>query len=45
MVQQIKGLVLSFPVELIDDNGIHLKECVVKFAKALESGRRLPDMA
>ena len=27
-----KGLVM-LPVELIDDNGIHLKECVVKFAK------------
>ncbi len=27
-----KGLVM-LPVELIDDNGIHLKECVLKFAK------------
>jgi tagaturonate reductase len=27
-----KGLVI-LPVELIDDNGLHLKECVVKFAK------------
>lgn len=34
-----KGLVM-LPVELIDDNGIHLKECVVKFAKLwnLEEG-------
>lgn len=34
-----KGLVM-LPVELIDDNGIHLKECVVKFAKLwkLEDG-------
>lgn len=29
---QDKGLVM-LPVELIDDNGIHLKECVLKFAK------------
>jgi tagaturonate reductase len=29
---QDKGLVI-LPVELIDDNGLHLKECVVKFAK------------
>ncbi|MDE5934089.1 MAG: tagaturonate reductase [Lachnospiraceae bacterium] len=28
---QDKGLVM-LPVELIDDNGIHLKECVLKFA-------------
>lgn len=27
-----RGLVM-LPVELIDDNGIHLKECVLKFAK------------
>ena len=27
-----KGLVM-LPVELIDENGIHLKECVLKFAK------------
>jgi len=27
-----KGLIM-LPVELIDDNGIHLKECVLKFAK------------
>lgn len=27
-----KGLIM-LPVELIDDNGIHLKECVQKFAK------------
>ena len=34
-----KGLVM-LPVELIDDNGIHLKECVLKFAKLwnLEDG-------
>lgn len=34
-----KGLVM-LPVELIDDNGIHLKECVVQFAKLwnLEDG-------
>jgi tagaturonate reductase len=34
-----KGLVM-LPVELIDDNGLHLKECVVKFAKLwnLEDG-------
>lgn len=34
-----KGLVM-LPVELIDDNGIHLKECVLKFAKLwnLETG-------
>ncbi len=34
-----KGLVI-LPVELIDDNGIHLKECVVQFAKLwnLEEG-------
>lgn len=34
-----KGLVM-LPVELIDDNGIHLKECVKKFAKLwnLEDG-------
>lgn len=34
-----KGLVM-LPVELIDDNGIHLKECVVKFAELwnLEEG-------
>lgn len=34
-----KGLVM-LPVELIDDNGIHLKECVLKFAKLwnLEAG-------
>lgn len=34
-----KGLVM-LPVELIDDNGIHLKECVLKFAKLwnLEEG-------
>ena len=34
-----KGLVM-LPVELIDDNGIHLKECVVRFAKLwnLEEG-------
>lgn len=34
-----KGLVM-LPVELIDDNGIHLKECVLKFAKFwnLETG-------
>ncbi len=34
-----KGLII-LPVELIDDNGIHLKECVVKFAKLwnLEDG-------
>ncbi|MBD5457943.1 MAG: tagaturonate reductase [Lachnospiraceae bacterium] len=29
---QDKGLVM-LPVELIDDNGIHLKECVLKLAK------------
>ena len=29
---QVKGLVM-LPVELIDDNGIHLKECVLKLAK------------
>ncbi|MDE7340750.1 MAG: tagaturonate reductase [Lachnospiraceae bacterium] len=29
---QDKGLVM-LPVELIDDNGIHLKECVLKFAE------------
>lgn len=29
---QDKGLVM-LPVELIDDNGIHLKECVLKFAR------------
>lgn len=36
---QDKGLIM-LPVELIDDNGIHLKECVVKFAKLwnLEEG-------
>jgi tagaturonate reductase len=34
-----KGLVM-LPVELIDDNGLHLKECVVKLAKLwnLEDG-------
>ena len=34
-----KGLVM-LPVELIDDNGIHLKECVLKLAKLwnLEEG-------
>ena len=34
-----KGLVM-LPVELIDDNGIHLRECVLKFAKLwnLEEG-------
>ncbi len=34
-----KGLVM-LPVELIDDNGIQLKECVVRFAKRwdLEEG-------
>ncbi len=30
-----KGLVM-LPVELIDDNGIHLKECVLKLAKLWE---------
>lgn len=36
---QDKGLVM-LPVELIDDNGIHLKECVLKLAKLwnLEDG-------
>ncbi|MCH5255642.1 MAG: tagaturonate reductase [Lachnospiraceae bacterium] len=36
---QDKGLVM-LPVELIDDNGIHLRECVLKFAKlwGLEDG-------
>lgn len=36
---QDKGLVM-LPVELIDDNGIHLKECVLKLAKLwnLEAG-------
>lgn len=36
---QDKGLVM-LPVELIDDNGIHLKECVLKLAKLwnLEEG-------
>lgn len=32
-----KGLVM-LPVELIDDNGIHLKECVVKFAELWDLG-------
>ncbi|MDE6663343.1 MAG: tagaturonate reductase [Lachnospiraceae bacterium] len=34
-----KGLIM-LPVELIDDNGIHLRECVLKFAKlwGLEDG-------
>lgn len=32
-----KGLVM-LPVELIDDNGIHLKECVLKFAKLWKLG-------
>ena len=31
-VRLTKGLVM-LPVELIDDNGIHLKECVLKLAK------------
>ncbi|MCM1252097.1 MAG: tagaturonate reductase [Clostridium sp.] len=34
---QDKGLVM-LPVELIDDNGIHLKECVLKFAKLWNLG-------
>ncbi|MCM1173678.1 MAG: tagaturonate reductase [Blautia sp.] len=36
---QDKGLIM-LPVELIDDNGIHLKECVLKLAKLwnLEDG-------
>ncbi|MBE5876936.1 MAG: tagaturonate reductase [Lachnospiraceae bacterium] len=32
-----KGLVM-LPVELIDDNGIHLRECVMKFAKLWNLG-------
>ncbi len=32
-----KGLIM-LPVELIDDNGLHLKECVIKFAKLWSLG-------
>lgn len=32
-----KGLII-LPVELIDDNGIHLKECVLRFAKLWKLG-------
>ena len=34
-----KGLVI-LPVELIDDNGIHLKECVMKLATRWELGEK-----
>ena len=39
---QDKGLII-LPVELIDDNGIHLKECVTELAKEWHLGERFLD--